>query len=236
MASRCGPITSPGPDPSLRPHALMNVPSFASFTMRSPSGGAGPRGMTVGDEDLAARVDDDIVRSDEGVGPGDADAGLAERHQQLAVTIELEDLKALARGLARFVERPAVGDPDVAFGIDVQTMRLQEHPLAEALHELSRGVEHQHRHLAAAVVAGADDAVPPGVGGRCSTHRLPWASRSASANSPQAKPGGTCAQFSTRRKGLLLRPRHRERAGERHDGECDDGDWSTWVRIAPPFC
>ena len=133
----------------------MNVPSFESFTMRSPSGEPGPRRMTVGDENLAARVDDDIGRSDERVGTGDADARLAERHQQLAVTIEFEDLKALALGLPRRVERTAVGDPDVALRVDVQTVRLQEQALAEALHEPSRRVEHQNRNVAACPLSGS---------------------------------------------------------------------------------
>src|SRR5439155_1153280 len=111
------------------------------------------RGVTIGDEDLAAAVHHDVGRRDEGVRTGFADARLPERQQQLAVAIELEDLEASALDLPRFVEGTAVGDPDVALGVDVQAVRLQEHSRPEALHELARSVEHQHRDLSPAFVA-----------------------------------------------------------------------------------
>ena len=72
-------------------------------------------------------------------------------------------------------------------GIHVQAMRLQEQAFAEALHELARSVEHEDRRLAPAALASAA-ALPPRVGGRWRTHRLPETSMSASAISPHAKP------------------------------------------------
>ena len=135
-----------------------------------------PRRVAIGDEDLAAEVDDNVGRSDEGIGAGDADSGLAERHEQLAVAGELEDLETLSSDFAGFVERPAVGNPDVAFGIHVEAVRLQEQPLAEALHELAGRVEHQNGDIAAALAAGIggraagcrraveDPEIAPGVG------------------------------------------------------------------------
>src|SRR5436190_14541141 len=121
-----------------------------------------PRGVAVGDEDLAARVDDHVGGSDERLVAGHSDACLAERHQQLALGRELEDLKAFARRLSSGVEGAAVGDPDVAAGIHVQAMRLQEQALAEALHELARSVEHEDRCLAPAALASCRGASPRG--------------------------------------------------------------------------
>ena len=59
-------------------------------------------------------------------GPSPATPGLPERHQDLAVGAELEDLLALPVFVLR------VGHPDVAVAIDRHPVRLDEHPVAEA--------------------------------------------------------------------------------------------------------
>ena len=82
--------------------------------------------MTVGDEDVSARGDDDIGRLVEEVGTGARDTGLAERHQHFAVRTELEDLMAFA------VLAPRVGQPEIPLTIDGGTVREVEHAGAPA--------------------------------------------------------------------------------------------------------
>ena len=59
----------------------MNLPSLENFTMRL----FGVAAVAVGDEDVAVRRDDDVGRLVEDVVAVAGDAGLAERHQHLAV-------------------------------------------------------------------------------------------------------------------------------------------------------
>ena len=89
--------------------------------------------MAVADEDVAVRRDQDGGRHIERVGAVASHAGLAERHQDLAVLTELEHLVALAvspRILA--VGAFTVGDPDVAVAVDVDPVRPDEHAGAES--------------------------------------------------------------------------------------------------------
>ena len=74
----------------------MNLPSLSNFRTRVVR----RRRVPSDDEDVAVRRDDDVVRLIEVVGRGRA-ARLAERHQQLAVGAELEDLMAFRRAGAR---------------------------------------------------------------------------------------------------------------------------------------
>jgi hypothetical protein len=68
--------------------------------------------VAVGDHDVAVRRRPARRRLQERVGAGLRDARLAERQQQLAVLVELEDLVALHAGDARrLAERTAVDRP-----------------------------------------------------------------------------------------------------------------------------
>src|SRR5439155_11907030 len=88
--------------------------------------------VAVGDEDVAGRGgDDDVGGLIEGVAAGAGDAGLAERHQDGALLVELEDLVALAIFAAR------VGEPQVALAIDRRAVREDEHPRPPRLQQLS---------------------------------------------------------------------------------------------------
>ena len=99
----------------------------------------GVAAVSVGDEDVAVRRDDDGGRRVEVSGPLPGDAGLAERQQQLAVGAELEHLWPLP-SLAE-----AVGHPDVAVAVDVNAVREQQHSGAEALHQLAGRIELEDR-------------------------------------------------------------------------------------------
>ena len=66
------------------------------------------------------------------------DTGLAERHQDLSVGTELENLMTLSvlvRILA--VGSFTVGHPNIAFTVDANTVRPDEHPGAKTLDQLS---------------------------------------------------------------------------------------------------
>ena len=97
--------------------------------------------MPVGDEDIAARRDQDRRRRVEFVGAVARMAGLAERHQEFAVGTELEDLMAFAGGAE------GVGHPHIAIAVDMKAVRKQKQPGPETLHqragrvELENGVE-----------------------------------------------------------------------------------------------
>ena len=99
----------------------------------------GVAAMAVADEDVAVGRDEDRRRRVELVVAGAGDAGLAERQQELAVRAELEHLLALA------AHADAVGQPDIAFAIDMQAVRKDGEAGAEALHQLARRVELQDR-------------------------------------------------------------------------------------------
>ena len=85
--------------------------------------------MAVADEDVAVGRDEDGGGRVELVGACAGDASLTERQQELAVGTELEDLMALA------VLADAVGQPDIAFAIDMQAVRKDGQAGAEALHQ-----------------------------------------------------------------------------------------------------
>ena len=120
--------------------------------------------MAVGDEDVAVGGDGDVGRPVEGVRSLRADARGAERHEQLAVAAELEDLVSLAVG-AGLVARPHV--PVVR---DVEPVRPHEHAVAERLDQVAVGIEPQdgglrpmERPHVLAVRIGVDgDDVAPG--------------------------------------------------------------------------
>src|SRR3989442_15420578 len=137
--------------------------------------------MALGHEDVAVGRHDHVVRLIEVVGVGGA-ARLAERQQQLAVGTELEFLMALRRSRQRSraaLRRAAsafaaltaasasaarrkrrvvltVGHPHVALAVDEDAVREDQHPLAEALHELAARIELEHRgqirHLTARAI------------------------------------------------------------------------------------
>ena len=97
-------------------------------------------------------------------------AGLAERHQHLAIGAELDDLMAeLSACLCGHRDRVltrGIGRPHVAFAIDVQPVRPDEHPGTEALDDVALCVEFVDRVdvLDAAVRVEAVDAEAPAVG------------------------------------------------------------------------
>src|SRR3989442_4077163 len=137
--------------------------------------------MALGHEDDAVGRHDHVVRLIEVVGVGGA-ARLAERQQQLAVGTELEHLMALRRtrqrsraalrraasasvALTAASASPArrkrrvvltVGHPHVALAVDEDAVREDQHPVAEALHELAARIELEHcgqiRHLTARAI------------------------------------------------------------------------------------
>ena len=99
--------------------------------------------MTVGDDDVAVRRGGARGRLHERVTGGRRHAGLAERQQQLAVLIELEDLIAAHAGDAGdVVERPAIDRPEIAVAVLTQSVRRRERHL-EALDDVARGVDVQ---------------------------------------------------------------------------------------------
>src|SRR5213595_3845207 len=70
--------------------------------------------VAIGDQDVAVRRRAARRRLEERVLAGLADAGLAEREQQLPVLIELENLVPLHARVGRIVERSAVSRPEVS--------------------------------------------------------------------------------------------------------------------------
>ena len=94
----------------------MNLPSLGE--LHDPR--IGVAAVSVGDKNVAIGRDQNCGRRVELVRAAAGDAGLAERHQHLAVRAELEDLVALA------VLAEAVGHPDIAVAVDVNAVRKQE--------------------------------------------------------------------------------------------------------------
>jgi hypothetical protein len=82
--------------------------------------------MAIADEDIAIGSNEHVRRSIECVGTGAGNAWLAKGHQYLALRAELEHLMALAAATM------IVGHPHIAVGIDMQPMRMVEHPGTEA--------------------------------------------------------------------------------------------------------
>src|SRR5688572_6116523 len=119
--------------------------------------------VTVRDEDVAGRSDENVRRLIEQLRTGAADSCLAECHQHLALRVELEDLMPLAVLAAR------VGHPEVALAIDGRAMREDEHPLSPCGEKLAVGVVFEDRRLAASrarVLEAAMDDVDRSVGRR----------------------------------------------------------------------
>ena len=91
--------------------------------------------MAVADKNVAiGRNHDAACAVEEALGVA-GHALVAERHQHLAFRAELDHDAALA------VPDPIVGRPDIAFIIDIEAMRLDEHIGAEAPHELAGRIE-----------------------------------------------------------------------------------------------
>src|ERR1700722_10612472 len=134
MASAWGMSRSPGPEP-FWPQALMNLPLLSNFTMRALVLPPWPSATKMTPFGATSTADGALNSS----GPPAGAAALAEPHQLLAVGAELDRLMALA------VLADAVGDPDVAVGIDGEAVGQHEQPRAERLHELARGVEFEDR-------------------------------------------------------------------------------------------
>ena len=82
--------------------------------------------MSVGDENIAIRRDDDIRRPIESVRAVAGDSCLAERHQDSSIRTELEDLVAFA------VFSVAIGHPHVSFFVHADAVGKHEHAGAEA--------------------------------------------------------------------------------------------------------
>src|SRR5258708_1624359 len=99
----------------------------------------GVTAMAVADEHIAIGADEHIRRSIERVGTGAGNAGRAKGHEHLALWAELEHSVPLA--LAAMI----VGYPHIAVMIDMQPMRMVEHPGTEAHHQNSQWVEFGNR-------------------------------------------------------------------------------------------
>ncbi len=130
MAMLCGSSNCPGSVP-LPPHqrderAVLRILHDARV-------GA----LAVGDEDVAVPRNDEIGDAVERIARfvlAD-DPFTAERHQQLALGTELEDLMVAP-----------IGDPDIPLAIGPQEMCRLEHPLAPRPQELAVLVERHDRH------------------------------------------------------------------------------------------
>jgi hypothetical protein len=112
--------------------------------------------VAVGNEDVAVLSDGNVGRAAEQVVAATGDARLAERHQELAVRTEFEDLVALA------LRHHRVGYPDVAVPIDSDAVGLHEHAVAEALHHVAGPIESEDRRIRA--VERPDVAIGRGIG------------------------------------------------------------------------
>ena len=118
-------------------------------------------GVPFGDEDVAIGSDRHIGRLIEQAGLGAGDSGLAQRHQNLAIGAEFENLHAPA------IPGLFVGHPEVALPIDRGTVREDKHALAPSLQQVARRVELENGRLSAAgagVVVAAVDNVDAAVG------------------------------------------------------------------------
>src|SRR5437764_11795016 len=89
--------------------------------------------MSVGDENIAIRRDDDIRRPIESLRAVAGDSWLAERHQHSSIRTELEDLVAFA------VFSVAIGYPHVSFFVHADAVGKHEHAGAEASKSLPDG-------------------------------------------------------------------------------------------------
>ncbi len=91
--------------------------------------------MSIGDEDISIRSDQDVGRWTEGVRSVACDAGFTEGHQNFSVRAELEHLIAFG------IFCRAVNQPDVSLSVHMDSMGADEHPGAKARHELARRIE-----------------------------------------------------------------------------------------------
>jgi hypothetical protein len=105
--------------------------------------------VSVPDEDIAIRRDQDSGRLIECVRAISGDSSLAERHQDLAVRTELENLVTLSVSVRILpVGSFSVRHPNVSFPVHMDPMRTDEHPGTKALHQLSRRIKLQNgRHV-----------------------------------------------------------------------------------------
>src|SRR5215210_397176 len=97
--------------------------------------GVGTAAVSLGDENVAVRSGHNRGRRIELVRTASCHAGLAERHQELAVGTELQHLLAFAAAIN------AVRHPDIARAVDMETMRKDKQSFAEALYQLAGGIE-----------------------------------------------------------------------------------------------
>ena len=131
--------------------------------------------MAVRNEDVAVGGDRDSARRDEMVLIASGHSGFPQRHQHLAVGTEFDDpMPEAPAGLRRHrdsVLARAIGHPHIAFMVDVQPVRPDEHARAEALDDVALRVEFVDRVdvLDPAVLVEAVDAEPAAVGQR---HRV----------------------------------------------------------------
>src|SRR5262245_62015439 len=102
--------------------------------------------MPIADEDIAIRRDQDSGRLIKGIRAIAGHPGLAERHQDFAFRTELENLVTLSVPVGILaVGAFSVAHPNIAFPVDVDSMRADKHSSAKALHQFSRLVELQNR-------------------------------------------------------------------------------------------
>src|SRR6185503_3041090 len=91
--------------------------------------------VAIGDEDVAVLRDGDVAWPAEDIVAAAGNASLAERHQQLAVGAELEDLVALA------VLDLRIGHPDISLTVDRHALRVHDQPIAETRNDTTPWVE-----------------------------------------------------------------------------------------------
>ena len=131
----CGVRNWPGPLPCEPPFGqVAPVGRELDDARRRVGSGTGElAAVAVGDVDRAVVRHDDVARLVEGIAPGRPDARRAEREQQLARRAELHGDVPFSLALRiRAVGSLRVGDPHVALGVDVQPVRLDHEPGAEA--------------------------------------------------------------------------------------------------------
>src|SRR5881409_963489 len=97
--------------------------------------------MSLGDENVAVRRDNHIRRLVEQTWIGAGNARLAERHQQLSIRTELEDLITLTILYLR------VGYPEVPLRIDRGAVRKHKHAFSPASEKLAGLVEFEDRRF-----------------------------------------------------------------------------------------
>jgi hypothetical protein len=99
--------------------------------------------VPVSDEDVAVRRGRDVGGAVEHGAGVARNARLAERLQQPALRIELENLVALG------VLDVAVERPEVAVAIEVKAVGLHKHPVSKTREQLARRIEFEDRRIRA---------------------------------------------------------------------------------------